>query len=206
MRLIMRRIPATAAGLLLLLSVGWLFAAAAEVPVSVIDQTQKSVYLVQGQKEYGRYSCTGFLIADQLVLTAAHCTRGESMTVAGLAVHATVADDYYDLALLTVPIHGTPLLFREAPVVRFEALAAFGYAHGWTRITVAHVQVYHIDLIPGEGMRPGILVRPGHIGGMSGGPLIDEQGLVVGIIQASNADLGYGVGVTLIRAFLVGLL
>jgi len=176
---------------------------AAEVDSSVIDRAQKSVYLIHGQKEHGRYACSGFLIADEQVLTAAHCV-GDQMTVAGIAATVAESDEYYDLALLRVPIHGTPLAFRDTPIARFEQLAAIGHAYGWQRITALHVRVYHVNLTPMQGMRPGMLVKPGYIGGMSGGPVIDADGFVVGIIQASNQDLGYGIGITLIRAFLVG--
>lgn len=180
-------------------------APAAEVTTPVVDQAAKSVYLIHAQKEMGRIACTGFLIADERVMTAAHCV-GEQMTVAGLAVTDIASDTYYDLALLTVPIHDTPFQFRDVPVSRFEWLAALGHAYGWQRLTIFHVRVYHLDLTPAEGMRPGLLVKPGYIGGMSGGPLVDSEGRVAGIIQASNRDLGYGISVTLIRAFLVGLL
>jgi len=180
--------------------------AAPEVSASVIDQTAKSVYLVNATTEHGRTACTGFLIADMRVLTAAHCL-GEQMTVAGQIVTDRVGDEYYDLALLTVPgLHGVVLLLRDIPVVRFSYFAALGHAYGWQRLSIFHVRLYHIDLSPAEGMRPGLLVKPGYIGGMSGGPLIDVDGRVAGICQASNQDLGYGIGATLIRAFLVGLL
>ncbi len=188
-----------------LLTVGAVEVRSADVETAILEQAAKSVYLIHAVKaEEGRVACSGFLIADSLVLTADHCV-GDSMTVAGIAATVVSADEYYDLALLSAPVHDTPLLFRDAPVTRFEFLAGIGHAYGWQRLLLLHVRVYYVDITPEKGMRPGILVKPGYIGGMSGGPVVDADGYVVGVIQASNHDLGYGVGVKLIRAFLVGL-
>jgi hypothetical protein len=41
---------------------------------------------------------------------------------------------------------------------------------------------------------------------MSGGPITDYQGRVVGIIQQTNEGIGYGVNALTIRTFLLGLL
>ena len=181
---------------------GW--SRGADMVPAVIEQASRSVYLVTTEIDGERRRCSGFLIADERILTAGHCT-GETMTVAGIPATILNADAYYDLALLAAPIHGTPLILRDLPVARFEELVAIGHAYGWQRLLTLHVRVYYVDMTPAEGMRPGLLVKPGYIGGMSGGPVIDAAGQVVGIIQASNHDLGYGIGVVLIRAFLVGL-
>jgi S1-C subfamily serine protease len=50
---------------------------------------------------------------------------------------------------------------------------------------------------------PGIVVQGGYIPGMSGGPVIDKDGQVVGIIQQSDQNIGYGVGVDRISEFLL---
>jgi hypothetical protein len=49
---------------------------------------------------------------------------------------------------------------------------------------------------------PGVVVQGGYLPGMSGGPLIDADGLVVGIVQTSAHNVGYGVGARVIQAFI----
>lgn len=190
--------------------VGLTFATTPEVSTSVIDRAATSVYRVHGlmvDPEHGPYpyACTAFLVTDEHVMSAAHCA-GDPMWVAELPAKVATRDTYLDIAVFKVAgLHGAPLMTRMAPVVRFESVVAMGYAYGWQRLFTLHTRVYFPSLSPAQGMAPGILVKPGYIGGMSGGPLIDVEGLVVGIIQASNPDMGYGVSAAFLREVLASL-
>ena len=53
-----------------------------------------------------------------------------------------------------------------------------------------------------EQMPPGLFVAGQYIPGMSGGPVVDHDGKIVGIVQQSNSGIGFGVGVSTIQGFL----
>ena len=93
---------------------------------------------------------------------------------------------------------------RDDPVVKFEDLTAIGYAFGWDQALVLDVKVLLVSKAPVDNDTPGIIVRPGYIGGMSGGPVVDMNGQMVGIVQQANSGVGYGVPILIIRAFLLG--
>lgn len=175
------------------------------VPSSVQQRAAHSVYLIHFETEGGKGACTGWLLATHRVMTAAHCV-GHAMEVDGILVDKVLGfDEQTDLALLAVDLDGAPLPIRESQVVLGEWVASLGYAFGWHSLTMADVQVKHIDLSPGRGIAPGLLVMPGLIGGMSGGPMIDGAGRVVAVNQRAAEGVGYGVGSLILRAFLVGL-
>jgi len=48
----------------------------------------------------------------------------------------------------------------------------------------------------------GVRLQGGYLPGMSGGQLVDADGLVVGIIQKSGHNIGYGVDTTLLQEFM----
>lgn len=150
------------------------------------------------------YVCSGFVIGHHLVQTAAHCV-GKDMTADGIKATVLKVSKGYDLALLDVATDKAPLKFRDSSVERFEMLNGIGYAWGWTVQSVLAERAFLVDTAPYEDGAPGLIVQFGYIGGMSGGPVIDNEGKVVGIVQQSNGQVGYGVATNLIRAFLVGV-
>ncbi len=173
----------------------------------VVEKAQTSVLHILGSVtdddgNVGHYSCTGFAIAKRRVLTAAHC-NGKDMTADGIHAILLKADVQSDLMLLEVGTGRKPMTFRDTPVVRFEELTAIGYGYGWHYLTVLTVHPILVDVTV-EGMAPGMFVQGGYIGGMSGGPVIDMDGYVVGIVQRTSEGVGYGVTALTIKAFLLG--
>ena len=180
----------------------------------VVNKAQMSIVRITGEidvmtmfgPQHGRYSCTGEVIAPNRVLTAAHCV-GETMLADGVGVKVLKVDQSTDLAVFEVKINRPALVLRDAPVTRFEQLSGIGYAWGLTRLSVLTERVFLTEIAPPEDSSPApkILVQPGFIGGMSGGPMIDQDGLQVGVIQESGDGIGLGVSVTQIHAFLEGV-
>jgi len=172
--------------------------------VHTVDRVSSSVTHIIGVTDEGQHGmCTGFVIAKHRELTAAHCA-GTDMTADGLVATVLKTDKYVDLALLEVGTEKPALSFRDIPIARFEPLTAIGYAWGWKYLTVLGVRALLIDVQPNVSMAPGLFAQPGYIAGMSGGPVTDIDGHVVGIIQQTNEGVGFGVTVPLIKAFLLG--
>lgn len=167
-----------------------------------ILKVRNSIARLTGRVELTNYYCTAFPINKDLMLTANHCIH-EDMRVDEVKVKKVVKfDEYFDLALLRVEHDHTPLQFRDEEVHPGEGLTGMGFANGW-EVPVVIAQTVLIPRFPwSKGTPKGIMVSPGYIGGMSGGPVVDGEGLVVGMCQRSDDGIGYGVGTKLIKAFL----
>lgn len=146
--------------------------------------------------------CTGFVVNPNRVLTAAHCL-GPIMTADGQEAILLHADDYYDLALLATKSSKAPLHLRDYPVIMGESLQGTGYAWGWSIAITIDQAVLVPNVSPARSIASGIITHGGYEGGMSGGPITDVYGDVVGVIQRKLSQEGYGVGVAAIKAFLV---
>lgn len=168
-----------------------------------IERVEASTVYIEAQEEAGVGKCTGFVVEIHLVLTANHCVA-DVMSVDGIVAKAVRVDESDDLALLYSSTSKTPLAFRVAPVARFEFLTAIGHGYGWKSLTSLAVRVIIVNgsLESDDNAPNGIIVQPGYIGGMSGGPVVDVNGLVVGIVQRGSAQIGYGVPASVILAFL----
>jgi len=187
-----------------------IFSACVDEPTTVNTITS-SIVRISGIQEihsiFGsgqeHYICTGFTIAPHTILTANHCI-GDNMLVDGYAAHLIKGDKYYDLAVLNVTESKRSVLpLRDITPILSEELIGVGYGNGWIFPIAMHERVLIGSYAPTQSVPVGIITQGGYIGGMSGGPIIDLYGNVVGVIQQSNNGLGYGVGTTIIKAFLL---
>ena len=168
--------------------------------VSVVRITGEQVVEGWGPRQY---VCSGMVIAANRVLTAAHCA-GKPMFVDGRPAFIIRSDDHYDLLLLTTSTTKPSLTIRARPPTPREHLTALGFLFGWSTPAALPVSVLLVDMPGWSVTTPGLIVLPGYVRGMSGGPVVDRRGQVVGIIQQSQEGLGYGIGSLLMRAFLLG--
>ena len=100
--------------------------------LSPVVRVQMSIAFVKGvgADDQGT-ECTGFVVASQVVVTAAHCVDGdESAFIDGVVGTRTKIDDTIDLALVSAEIAKPILLLRQSPLRPFESLTAIGYAWG----------------------------------------------------------------------------
>ena len=184
---------------------------------AVVRHTEASVLRIAGTMNRmtvygpmaGPYVCSGFVIAPERVLMAEHCI-GQSMTADGLDVQVLKVDEFYDLALLSVRTPKKPLDLSNKTLERGDAVTGMGYGWGFTRVIAIEGIVTLVDYqVPPEPdnkpMPPINFFQGGYVGGMSGGPIIDERGQVVGVVQMSGDGVGLGIGPLLIRAFLLGI-
>jgi hypothetical protein len=176
-----------------------LCAAASALPAEVVQRVKRGTVLIRVEEGEG----SGFFLRDELVVSNAHVVGPpgsrarvvlESGTRAGQTVWGTVMaeDEERDLALVYVPGHpGRALaLARDADTRETLSVVAAGFPRGSERALVG------VQVDPPVSLRPGAvtalyrdeaeqLLLVEHNANMqqgsSGGPLVDEQGRVVGV-------------------------
>lgn len=165
-----------------------------------VERTSASI--IRLTSESGQGFCTGFMVAPNRILTASHCIEN-AVFADGTPTQLIQKDDYYDLAVLSTVSAKHPLRIRVAPTTYDEPLKGIGYGFGWDKplVTVFRVMIPNHKITP-EAVS-GVIMQGQAIGGMSGGPLIDSQGQVVGINLRTYQGTTYSVGTTVIRAFLL---
>ena len=136
-------------------------------------------------------SGTGFIVAEGRVLTNNHvvndCGRMVVRNAAGqrFAARVTATDSRRDLALMTVPpTLGPALTFRDAPPLRRgESVITYGFPLSGLLSSGPTLTTGDISALAGLRDNPITLqisapVQPGN----SGGPLLDIQANVVGVV------------------------
>lgn len=186
-----------------MLALLWLFHSPLTRYTKMVDKVSASVIRITGQVEQGQFSCTGFVVAKNRVLTAGHC-EGAEMNADGQAATILKVDHVNDLMLLSVPTAKEPLKFALPEVHRYANLTAIGYAYGWTVLSVLQERVFLLHSKTDDDSPVTLIVQGGYIGGMSGGPLVDSKGHVVGINQRANEIIGVSVNSLIMKAFLLG--
>jgi S1-C subfamily serine protease len=144
---------------------------------------------------------TGFIISPERVITNAHVVAGVkdpvvtlSNTKIQLVGRVIAIDRKKDVAVIYVPgLNGNKLTFI-GPVVPNEIGFVVGYPNGGSLITSAVSVSSEFESIGtdidgnGETRRDVIVfggnVRPGN----SGGPLLNNQGQVLGVVFAADAE------------------
>lgn len=165
---------------------------------TVAQDLSQSVYrlsMVADGEEVGM--CSGFVIDQRVsnILTAAHCApEGVEVQVADQVGNVLLKDEDVDLAVIQYrgQVLGKALRPGKAPRTTDEIMSV-GYAFG------SQVPVFQIGRVAQSDYSGYIVVNPAHNVGMSGGPVVDPTGKVVGIVQASRGSLGAGKNIDEIR-------
>lgn len=172
-------------------------------PSALISHTERAIVKVSyTDTDDNTYICTGFVVSATRgeVLTARHCVEPDRpVMVNGEIVTIERTDNVFALLQVesfTLPngMHVvTPLTIASKRTPTGDVVWSFGYAYGY--LTVIHR--YAAGYIEKD-----IVLDSPLANGMSGGPMVNEAGEVVGVNQQSTPVLGRGCGIEEIRAFL----
>lgn len=137
--------------------------------------------------------CSGFSIAekDGYILTDYHCLHNgtaDGLTVDGVPAQLLYANKTMDLAVVSADVHKPALRPSRVPLRKGDAVAALGHAYGFSDTLFRAGYVAHPRL---DGKW--LVFDTTYIGGMSGGPIFVMDGTVVGIVQQTDDNSGFGL-------------
>lgn len=178
---------------------------------AVVDASQSVVKVVGQAPQCNRIiDGSGFAYAPDRVATNAHVVAGtETLTVqvAGEEYDATVvyADESLDLAVLDVDgLAVPPLGLNTAGQQPGADVVVVGYPGGGD-LTLAPAKVRGEGAVTGPSFRGEhtvtrevLMLRGSVVPGNSGGPVVDTQGQVVGVVfgaAADQPDVGYALAI-----------
>ncbi|GAB2665364.1 acid resistance serine protease MarP [Gordonia jinhuaensis] len=172
----------------------------AQLPVVIA--VQASVVKIEGVAPSCNQALegSGFVVAPGRVMTNAHVvagTRSLRVTAAGTQyrAHVVLFDSRTDIAILSVPqLDEQPLTFAASPVESGHQAIALGYpeAGPYTatpvrvrdRVRLTGPDIYESGQVTREVYTVRGVIRQGN----SGGPLIDTQGEVLGVVFGAAED------------------
>jgi S1-C subfamily serine protease len=157
---------------------------------------------------------SGVVVSAHLVLTAAHVLAGTTDSIVvdaagGLPAIPIVVDPLSDLAVLYVAgLEDQPLQINDGPAKRGTVGVVLGYPHGGSLESspAAVLDSYRAeghDIYGRERIVRQILeVRAQIFPGSSGGPLVDANGTLIGMVfgqSEDQSDVGYALTSAAIR-------
>jgi S1-C subfamily serine protease len=183
----------------------------------VVDAAHRSVFKILGQApECGReIEGSGFVYAAHRILTNAHVVAGTRRLVVQtdngpLTAHVVLFDPQSDVAVLSVPGLSAPALrFTTRPAATGDAAIVLGYPEDGP-FTVGPARVRERSTVGGRDIydqrsvqRSIYAVRGIVRSGNSGGPLLADNGTVLGMVFAralADDNTGYALSDAQIRS------
>jgi len=171
---------------------------------SVAEKALKSTVSLQIIGHDNDNFCSGIVIDDQrdYVLTAEHCVIyalrvGKRFTVNGKEGTVVMRDTPEDLAVVRVEDLNLPAIKPSKKDLRQgDFVMTLGYAYGATdpQVRISNLVYKGSGVQVGDGWCDSSCygVAIDHIGGMSGGPVVDSDGKLVGIVQFGDGKTGFG--------------
>jgi S1-C subfamily serine protease len=178
---------------------------------AVVQHDEPSVVKVEGRGCGGIVEGSGFVVGNDLVATNAHVVAGilNPYVLAGSGAQAATVvwfDPNLDFALLRVPdLNEAPLSIVSQTVANGTSGAVLGYPGGgpFSAVPAAVLQEFTADgrniYNQGNTTRNVYSIKATVVPGNSGGPLINKQGSVIGIVFAQSTtynQVGYALTTT----------
>jgi len=177
------------------------------VRIPRVERAELSVFKVRGNNRCGDgIEGSGFLYSPNRLMTNAHVVAGVSQPTVRVGTRTLAATVVYynpsiDVAVLSVPISGPTIVFDQSGHAR-EAAVVLGYPNDGPfdaePARIRAIQRLRSPDIYGQGTvtRDVFSVRSKIRPGNSGGPLVSQQGQVLGVVFAasvSDKQTGYAL-------------
>lgn len=156
--------------------------------------------------EKATHSCTGFMVnaSKGLILTAEHCVPKDGGAVLVDGVASEVMKKNHDFALIQVEPFSRPPLEIETSMDVSDPVIVLGYGYGdllTVKRTIAATRIE--NGLKKAALECELIALDGPIApGMSGGPIINARGKVIGISQATAPAIGLGCKGNDIKSFI----
>ena len=143
-----------------------------------------------------RRSGSGVVVADGLVLTAAHVVGDAALVrvdVAGTTATGEVvgvAIDGRDVALVDVDIVAPAPVRTSAALREGEAVTLVGHPEGGPRVELVGPHVVPSAEVAAVAPAGALAVTAEVVEGMSGGPAVDAAGALVGVVSGAEVVTG----------------
>ncbi len=147
---------------------------------------------------------SGFFVAPDTIATNVHVAalpgtlsaRSADSRTVWRVEGVTAFDSDNDLVLLKVAGRGVPLTLADRDTVEIgDPVRAIGYPRGIAKIAEGHIS----DILHRTQR---IQIRMALSGGTSGGPVLNRDGHVIGVITGEETPYGYAIPVNRLRALL----
>ncbi len=172
-----------------------------------VQRVRPSVVKVEGEGCDSIVEGSGFVAGDSVVVTNAHVVAGvkQPFVLDQTGRHGAkvvLFDPDLDIAILRAHVSGPPLLVKNDPAPNGTATAMLGYPSGagftarpgviLEKFTARGRNIYN----QGQTLREVYSVKATIYHGNSGGPMIDKNGTVIGVIFANSvnySEVGYAL-------------
>lgn len=134
-------------------------------------------------KMYPKNNKGSYVILGELL----NSNRNDTLTWDYLSAHWDTYNDWLVFSVKENKTRHKPLKFRNTPIVKDELL----YVVGWSyNDSVGEQRVYEYKYVRTEGDYHTLLqIRgPENLGGLSGSPIVDKKGKVVGLVSSGGED------------------
>ncbi len=134
-------------------------------------------------KMHPKNDSTSYVITERLLNT----NRKDSLTWSYLDSNWDTYNDWLVFSIKQNKTNHKPLKFREKKLKNGECLYAIGWSYKDT-IGAQRVYEYKFDKTEGDYHRLIQVQGPKSLGGMSGAPIVDKKGKIVGLITSGGED------------------